>query len=994
EDNSLLPALVPIIQKYQEEKLVIPKVSDIKKYFDLLLNSPQESYIEKAESHELQKIMVKFLYFFNSFESHNLNLRGGKQSDNPVKENIKLIRELFKGPVLSIAISCMQAGFILSIMSLLTKLQDIYLARKREVGILTYMDVAKLSRTILLKEKDIRQSEKDAFKAIMIDEFQDNNELQKDILFLLAEKPDVLNDNIPAADALCPDKLFFVGDEKQSIYLFRGADVSVFRKLYNELKSENLPLRINYRSTPHLIGVFNTIFGGCVFDSTGESPLSVYPSVFMPMQSLPYEAVYTPLKAFKTNNGKFSIYILNSHNNSKNKNNEETLLSSDENEAFFVAEKIRQLLDEKTEDGKQKYQPHDIAILFRTGTPQFHFEKHLRFLNIPYTCDNINDLFYGGLINDIISVLRLVSYPTDNASYAEMLRSPFAGLSLSGTALCLSLKGQPFDDKPLLLLDKEDSEKYRNGQKVYFIIQAKAETENISSLISELWYNEGYRYETEWNPQTRIYLEIYDYLFHYAAAADSENQTLASFTDSLISARDKSSELPEVDIPLERPGAVKLTSIHKSKGLEFPVVFLCCCGRTSKSNNVEAFYHSDTSGLAFSPPPPAELKDITVKKSNYFWKQASEEAENKRIAELRRLLYVGMTRAENELYITGSLKIKNNDNTNDFSLLLKNHINEQCENKENYIEGDSIINNDTLFGLLLPSITCHIPLDGFKKDTLFFNLDEIPRVSEEDANNTIQKNTGLKNNQKGLNEFFKKTGHIYEKAQVIQTPVLNINHITPASLRSDDSNINKTVLSSYIHTDKNFIINKEYSGEKSDDIFKKVDSMLKRYSGEETETSGKFSSANFGTIAHNCVEALLNKADVHIPANISSLLTPSELSDLLEAGYNLANRFMLSPLGKMANNASIRENEFPFRSIIKNNEENEIFINGIIDLFFEDNNTIHIIDFKTDSIESPNEHLPQMSCYYQAISSLYKKQCRIWLYYLRTGNAVEMTSNS
>ena len=68
----------------------------------------------------------------------------------------------------------------------------------------------------------------------MIDEFQDNNAIQRDMLFLLAERPERMETGVPSVEELCPDKLFFVGDEKQSIYKFRGADVSVFRSLSND----------------------------------------------------------------------------------------------------------------------------------------------------------------------------------------------------------------------------------------------------------------------------------------------------------------------------------------------------------------------------------------------------------------------------------------------------------------------------------------------------------------------------------------------------------------------------------------------------------------------------------------------------------------------------------------------------------------------------------------------------------------------------------------
>ena len=1008
EDYNFLPVLAPIMENYKKNRIEMPGTREINEYLDLILNIPLDLVIEKSESHPLIKKIIKYMFFLNSVSS--VSLKGGKKSENPVKKNINLLREMTSA-VSSLAVSCIQAGLICSVMSLFYELQKHYLAKKRAEGVLTFKDVASLSRTILAEQNDIRQSEKETFKAIMIDEFQDNNELQKDILFILAEKNGINGKGVPSYDDLCPGKLFFVGDEKQSVYLFRGADVSVFRRLKNEIKSRDLPLKINYRSSPDLIGAFNAIFGGCGFDSGGKAALHDFNSVFAPPDHLPlYEAGYTALESSgkcgeKTIHRGLSLCILNKDNIPENEN-KETLLSSDESEAGFVAEKIKTLLS-------RNYQPDDIAVLFRTRSHLYLYEKHLRSLGIPYTCEDINDLFYGGPVNDIMSVLRLAAHPMDKAAYAEMLRSPFAGLSIPGTAVCLSFvcgesgKHEPFDDFPIQCLEETDRAKYICGQKIYSSIRKKSETENISSLISELWYNEGYRYETEWNPQTGVYRELYDYLFHLASNADADNQELSSFTDSMISLRNSGGQLKDAEIPLEHSGAVHLMTIHKSKGLEFPVVFLCSCGNWGQSDKCETVYFSEKAGIVFSPPPPPEYRSISEKQCNFFWEQASGDIKQKKTAELRRLLYVGMTRAENELYITGSLNIKNEDGIDDFSVLLKKYSEKKCKKNDNYIEGDSIINNNTFFGLLLPAITAHIPDDGLAAGSSFFNIEEIKHLPQNYLKSDETSVSGArsgdqklrKNNKKSLKEFINNINPFYENAEIIKTPFLKDNHLTPVQLKkitgdfyeedTDDWQPEKNVRS------RRHNINNEYSGIKSDDIFNKVDSILQRFSQNSEENTEKFNSGSFGTIAHICVEAHLNKEEPAIPSNISCLLTPSQMSTLLEAGKELAERFIISPLGKIAESAGLRESEFSFRSLIKNNEGGEIFINGTVDLFFEDAETIHIVDFKTDSVEKPNEHTAQMACYFCAISSLFadplKKQCRIWLYYLRTGHAVEMT---
>jgi len=985
ENPAYLPAIVPILDIYNNKKIDILDPCVLQNYFNYLLNQPKDECIEKAQAHQVQKIFIGLLYYLDRFNPHNLNLQEGKKYQNPVKDNVKEIRDLSKD-ILSLAISCLQAGFIISIMSLLSQLQEQYLLKKRTEGVLSFHDVADLSKTILTEQKDIRQSEKEEFKAIMIDEFQDNNELQKDILFLLSEKLDLCGDGVPEASCLCKDKLFFVGDEKQSIYFFRGADVSVFRKLKNEIKSEDLPLKTNYRSSADLIGAFNAIFGGSKFDPKGMSALHDFSSVFAPAANLPiYEAEYSPLEAGCVNEGKVSVHILNKNKDAK-KN--EIQLSAYENEARYTAEKIKELISKET---GQQYQPEEIAILLRDSKNQRFYEKHLRFLGIPYTCERINNLFFAGPVNDILSVLRLAANPMDKTAYTEMLRSPFAGFSLPTALKCTSHffeseKGpKPFEKLPRNFLENEDKARYESAMKTYKSVRAKAGKKSISELVSFLWHEKGYRYETEWHPQTSAFSEMYDYLFYLTTKADSENQGLASFTDSMIALRDNGGQLlSDTALPLERSGAVHLMTIHKSKGLEFPVVFLCCCGKKTMDERCDIVYKSDAAGLVFSPPPPAECRQFAEKRNNYLWEQASGEIKRKRTAELRRLLYVGMTRAKNELHITGFLEIKENKGIKDFTQLLKYSIESKRDSKENYIENDSIIDDDTLFGILLPSLASHINKD--EQDVpRFFTVNEIPVYTEEYVKRRTKKSESLSNNRKGINKYIKRIKSYYEKVKIIKTPVLKNNHITPVSLkRNEDDTFAKTVS-----------ISSEFSGRPSEDIFNRVDSILARYSQIADDGTEKFNSGSFGTIAHICVEALLNKHEAVIPSNLSSLLNGEEAKALLEAGNELASRFLCSPLGIIAQSADLRECEFSFRTLLKNKHGKEVFISGTVDLFFEEKGSIHIVDFKTDNREIPTEHTAQMACYSQAISTLFavpsKKDCRLWLYYLRTGRAVDMT---
>ena len=1010
------PDIAPILRQYNDGTIVLPDEKECYDFFEQLMSMSHESAIDWAESHPLHKTMLNVITFLVSLKE--LHLSKGSPRDNPAKDLIREIRSLF-AEFSALIVFCLQSGLIYSVLMLLSELQHRYTNRKRAEGALTFSDVARLAKAVLLEQHDIRQSEKETFKAIMIDEFQDNNGLQKDLLFFLAEKLDICGNSVPPAKDLSPGKLFFVGDEKQSIYRFRDADVSVFRKLKDELGNMELPLKTNYRSAPLLIGAFNTIFGGYKFDPAGTNltTTGAHAVFAKESQDLPsFEATYTPLNANKSSEGKVTLCILDKQDTASEDDDEiveeeQDRLSPVENEARYIAEKIKALLDEKGETGEQKYKPNDIAILFRSRSPQHYFEKHLMLLNIPYTSEDLNGFFYGGPVNDLMSVLRLVAYPTDRSAYAQMLRSPFTGLSMSGLSACLavidgeSTDGEqnipcPFDDEPISRLTDEDKVRYRHGQHIYQKIFYMSRRQSISSLISELWFGEGYRYETEWNPKTAAFREMYDYLFHLAVRADEDNAArpmgLAAFTDYIQNLNKTGERLNDIEIPLERQGAVHLMTIHKSKGLEFPVVFLCCCDKKGRNDISDDIFETEY-GLTLNSPLPTECDGIKDIKRNYFWERSLAVEKGKRIAELRRLLYVGMTRAEKELYLSGSLGISKGRDTEeqdadesngDFSVLVKQYIDMQTEKaieKNGAQNGTVMINGDTFFGLCLPAFGVHIPKDGLAPS--FFAIEKIPSYTEQYIRHAEDCGSRFSNDRKGLNAFFEVAKPYYGNANILETPCVGKKHFSPTdpSLKIMTNEI----------LPKPFAVNGKYSGADALDLFENVDKLLERYMKNHGDNGDKFNQGSFGTIAHICVEALLCKKEAVIPPKLAGFLSVTEADAFLDAGKELAQRFIDSPLGIVASNSENRKSEFPFRSLVHPNKNNSFFISGVIDLVFDDAGTVYVVDLKTDSYETPREHITQMACYYRAAMDLFavpsNKACEVWLYYLRSGHAVEVT---
>jgi ATP-dependent helicase/nuclease subunit A len=358
-----------------------------------------------------------------------------------------------------------------------------------------------------------------------------------------------------------------------------------------------------------------------------------------------------------------------------------------------------------------------------------------------------------------------------------------------------------------------------------------------------------------------------------------------------------------------------------------------------------------------------------------------------------------MTRAEKELHITGSVKLGEDEEeeARDLSLRLKSFVEKKRGDSGNRIEGDTIIDNDTFFGLLLPAIADHIPPEGSETQAPFFSLEPIPVYVDDPFHGGEQAGELFPNNPRGLAAILKKAAPYYEKIEsqnTITTPIIKRSHRASTSFRESAGT------EQAVHS---FTVDQSNSGRSAAAVFGAIDGILQRFAagngvpGQGGEAAGAppdprvFAPADFGTIAHGCVEALMTGAVPALPAGLGGRLAPAEGEALLAAGVELAKAGLDSPLGRIARNSSVRKSEYPFRSLYE-----DTFINGTIDLLFEDDRAVHVVDFKTDSEEKPGEHTAQMAFYYRAATDLFGKphnqECLVWLYYLRTGHAVEMTA--
>lgn len=971
------------------------------------------------------------------------------------------------------------SGFALQekVFAHLERFQEDVNKSKRTGGLLSFSDVSQLAFAILSEHAEIRHIEQQKFDAIMIDEFQDDNSLQCDVLLILSdakEKYDQAGNYIlprlsdsDLLERLDTHKLFFVGDDKQSIYRFRGADVSVFRNLSSSIKNL-IELKTNYRSHAELISGFNTIFGGYDYPN-GPKVNENLQAVFMTKEKFPakvsgqekipeYEADYKKVEvpSFRINEKSYSEKKITLALYQKSKSAEENQNSWEQNslevsedieaerktyecEASFVAREIKKLLEEKDEKGAQKYNYRDIAILFRSSTPTGAYESVLLSAGIPYSTEVYKGFFSDGPINDIISLLKLCVYPEDKNAWAKLLRSPFCSLTFAQMQKVLASTENPFKspfDEGMLekiAPDSDLSAKILKLKALYDDIKSRLKSEKLTKTISYIWYELGYRYETLWNKSVSMYSSFYDILFEMARLAEGKTQSLASFIDMVKSYEDSDKKLDGLDVVMDAEDAVQILTIHKSKGLEFKVVFVCAASAVSRGQDNSVAMSRDA-GLLLKTPSWGNYKNAAekltatgnIRKKNagksYFFSIMEDENARQESAELRRLAYVALTRAEERLYIVGcqGLEREGEEKCRKFEVHSPEEktftfTKDQKEKEEEYAEPKSI------YQLLLPMLFDSDCQEGVNNPA--FNFVEDPQTF---APVTIEESE-KKDRSAFIKEFsFAEAELVEEKLspKVYLSPSkLHDGHLTGgerAELNETPSNpeydlINKIVASSVPGIVSNLSLEDE--GDES--------GKVNEATGLENSPQPAFSFFNFGTIAHAYMEAAVLGTEPKINSRewlgLNEKPIPGvdlkkwagetnrerKISKIRQLCEDMAQKFKLSSIYMQSSESKWKKTEYTFRSLIENarppadgeDYAKDLIVTGQIDLLYKnDENSPYkytIVDYKTNQKIEPEIYYEQLSCYRKAVSQMLgvgEKEIRCLLYYLRFAKEVDCSN--
>jgi ATP-dependent helicase/nuclease subunit A len=493
-----------------------------------------------------------------------------------------------------------------------------YAQAKARESALDFEDLQLEARELLRSQPELREREQARFRSILVDEFQDTNRLQTEIVDLL-RTPET--------------ELFFVGDEFQSIYGFRHADVQVFRER-REASEQPLSLTLNYRSRPEVLAAVNELFGT---DFGGEfQDLAAAAEFPDPVFGHPVELLVTDKESYKDSGVHWR-----------------------RGEARAVARRVCEVVDSGAAT------PGEIVLLFAAGTDAEWYEDELRRAGLPTYRATGKGYFGQQQVVDLLMYLRLLQNRYDDTALAAVLASPFVGVSNDALALLRRVASR----RPLFTglehtlppgLAERDERLMRAFRQRYDRLVEAMPRLSLERLCEQVVAEHDYDLAVlaRWDGRRR-----YANLRKLARLARSYEELRGPDVEGFVRfvAEQEAVGARELEAVAEEEGAdaVRLLTIHAAKGLEFKVVIVADAGRDRVPPSPDEILALPDGRFGFRVADP-----VTAKRRGAFdyeaVKKARQEAER---AERLRLYYVAMTRAKERLIVSGSVDLESERET-------------------------------------------------------------------------------------------------------------------------------------------------------------------------------------------------------------------------------------------------------------------------------------------------------------------------------------------
>jgi ATP-dependent helicase/nuclease subunit A len=510
---------------------------------------------------------------------------------------------------------------------------------KRERSALDFEDLELIARDLLSEHEGLREAYSSRFEHVLVDEFQDTNELQNELLELLAR-----------------DNLFRVGDENQSIYRFRHADVGVFQRHWKRAEADGRAesITVNFRSRGEVLDAIDLAFER----TWGER--------FEPLREAPGSREPEP-----TTSPSVELLVVD-----RAKRSWEDLLEREPEpfgepmqaapiwraaEARLLAKRV----DELTRDGPWSY--GDVVMLFRATTAMGFFERALDERGIPVHVVGGRGYWGQQQVMDLRHWLAALANPLDELAVYSVLASPLAGLSLDGVSLiglrARRLKRDPWwalsaalgrsagepDAELLEQLPAADRRRLAAFADLFEAERRIAGQVSLETLIDRAVTRTGYdRHLLALPGATRRMANVRKLMRMAREFEADEGRNLRGFIDA-IAERD-AIQTREGEAPLEAEAldAVRMMTVHRAKGLEFPVVCLADLGKDGRDDDGSLRISEDGSvGLRLAGLGGGAVDSARLERIKAEGKVAAEEEE-------RRIFYVAATRAQQHLVLSGA----------------------------------------------------------------------------------------------------------------------------------------------------------------------------------------------------------------------------------------------------------------------------------------------------------------------------------------------------
>lgn len=491
---------------------------------------------------------------------------------------------------------------------------------KRKSGVISFSDLELLCKKLLLNKNgeitDAARSISESYDEIYIDEYQDVNEIQDSIFNAISENA----------------SLFMVGDIKQSIYAFRGANPLLFAGYRERRDIRTIFLQNNFRCDEPIVNFSNEIFG-ILFKYANASMNYVDEDrlIFSKTQTaepvLPVISVFQ--KSSSSENGEFS-----------------------NDEAEYVAEEIQRLL-------QCGYKPSDIAVLVRSKTSIPAFESALHRMSVPYINPDTADFFENEEILLMLCILNAIDNPRRDIYLAGALKSPVFGFTLDDLVNIRTRFGEGSLYDALIKYTAEND--FPKG--LYFLNKLDEYRKMAAEMASDrlIWklfsdtavFSLIYNRTNEDSEKSKSRRENLILLYEYARTFEAgEYRGLYRFISYLNEAIENKTTFKSSVSAAENAECVKIMTVHSSKGLEFPVCFLCDCDKKfNDEDSKKKLLITKDAGMTIKIPDETGMAkyDTPMRQASALSISLHGREEEMRV------LYVALTRAKERLYVTGSV---------------------------------------------------------------------------------------------------------------------------------------------------------------------------------------------------------------------------------------------------------------------------------------------------------------------------------------------------